>query len=145
VWVTWSRNATTKAEAQKTIQIWGIPDGSSPPQVGDMFLSGPFATRADAKKYADAIGTGALLPPGGTPIVGSSGRGLTQTIANANPLAGLAAIGDFFGRLTQASTWIRVGEVVLGIALIIVGTAKLFSNTAVGKTAAKAGKVAMLL
>lgn len=62
-----------------------------------------------------------------------------------NPLSGLAAIGDFFSRLTQASTWIRVAEVLLGAGLIIVGLAKLASGTPVGKAAVKAGKAAAIL
>jgi len=62
-----------------------------------------------------------------------------------NPLAGLAAIGDFFQRLTQAGTWIRVGQVLLGAALIIIGLARLGSGTAAGKAAMKAGKAAAIL
>ena len=36
-------------------------------------------------------------------------------------LSGLAAIGDFFGRLTEANTWIRVGEFVAGALLLYIG------------------------
>lgn len=36
-------------------------------------------------------------------------------------LTGLAAIGDFFARLTEASTWIRVGEFVGGGLILYVG------------------------
>jgi hypothetical protein len=39
----------------------------------------------------------------------------------SNPLDALAAIGDFFTRLTDASTWIRVGKVVIGGLLLIIG------------------------
>lgn len=38
-----------------------------------------------------------------------------------NPLSGINAIGDFFQRLTQPSTWARVGEVALGGILVYVG------------------------
>ena len=62
-----------------------------------------------------------------------------------SPLGGIAAIGDFFGRLTEANTWIRVAEFVLGAALIIVGLAKLASGTAAGKAALKVGKAAAIL
>lgn len=41
------------------------------------------------------------------------------------PLSGLKAIGDFFSRLTQANTWIRVGEVLLGVILLAVGMARI--------------------
>lgn len=38
-----------------------------------------------------------------------------------NPLTGLAAIGDFFHRLTEANTWIRVGEVLAGVLVLYIG------------------------
>jgi len=43
----------------------------------------------------------------------------------ANSIPGLATIGDFFGRLSQGTTWIRVGEVLLGALLIMSGVMKL--------------------
>lgn len=67
------------------------------------------------------------------------------TAAGFSEFSGLAAIGDFFSRLTQASTWIRVAEVLLGAGLIIVAIAKLASDTPIGHAAAKAGKAAMIL
>jgi hypothetical protein len=71
---------------------------------------------------------------------------VVEGAANAGgPLTGLAAIGDFFQRITQANTWIRIAEVVLGFGLIVVGLAQLASGTAAGKTALKAGKAAALL
>jgi hypothetical protein len=42
-----------------------------------------------------------------------------------NPLTGLDALGDLAQRLTQASTWLRVGEVILGLILVAVGLEKL--------------------
>ena len=65
--------------------------------------------------------------------------------SKAAGLTGLAAIGDFFQRLSQANTWIRVGEVLLGLALIIIGLAKLAEGTPLGHAALKAGKAAALL
>jgi hypothetical protein len=49
--------------------------------------------------------------------------GAAQEAGAPNPLTGLAAVGDFFQRLTQAHTWERIAEVVLGIILIGVGLA----------------------
>ena len=66
-------------------------------------------------------------------------------IPGAPQLGGLSAIGDFFSKLGQANTWIRVAEVLLGLGLIIVGMAKLGSGTAAGKAALKAGKAAAIL
>lgn len=66
----------------------------------------------------------------GMPGSGSGGGGLLQgTGAN---LGGLAAVGDFFQRLTQANTWIRVGEVVAGLLLVYIGLNATMRNTAVG-------------
>ena len=67
--------------------------------------------------------------PGAAKPTTSTGTALAQQLGSQtgipNPLTGLAAIGDFFGRLTSANLWERVGEVVLGIILIAVGLAKL--------------------
>lgn len=52
-------------------------------------------------------------------VVNDFKTGIQNT--NFNPLSGLASIGDFFSRLSQANTWIRVGEVILGIMLITSG------------------------
>jgi hypothetical protein len=55
--------------------------------------------------------------------VGGSGTG--------NPLQGIAAIGDFFQRLTQPQTWVRVGEVALGGILVYAGVRALSHGSAV--------------
>lgn len=97
--------------------------------------TGPYPTKA-AAQAAVAAKTSVPNPPvGGQPNVPGVG----------NPLSGLAAIGDFFSRLTQASTWIRVAEIIVGAGLIIVSLAKLAAGTPAGKAAIKAGKVAAIL
>lgn len=64
---------------------------------------------------------------------------VAQNLANAPKnvpgLTGLAAIGDFFSRLTQASTWLRVAEVAVGAILLVVALNKALGNPA-GKAAA---------
>jgi hypothetical protein len=58
--------------------------------------------------------------------------------AVANAIPGLAQIGDLFGALTQASTWIRVAKVVAGGALLIIGLAHITgAGNAVAATARK--------
>ena len=94
---------------------------------------GPFATEAQAKT--------AQNPKQQSP---NPVTDLTTAARHSN-LSGLAAIGDFFHRLTEASTWIRVGEVLLGLALITVGLAHIASGTAAGRAALKAGKAAAIL
>lgn len=54
--------------------------------------------------------------------------GLNKTgkkVTSVPGLTGVAAIGDFFSRLTEANTWLRVGEVVLGIILLGIGVARI--------------------
>ena len=40
-----------------------------------------------------------------------------------NAIPGLSPIGDFFGELGQANTWIRVAKVIVGGALLVIGIA----------------------
>jgi len=59
------------------------------------------------------------------------------------PLTGINAIGDFFSRLTSAHTWIRIGEFIVGAALLAIGLNALLKQTTgvdVGKSAVKAAK-----
>jgi len=95
----------------------------SPASPGSGWI-GPYQTRQIAQL---ALGTGRPAPSG------------------AQQLLGVNAIGDFFSRLSQASTWIRVTEVVLGAALLLIGLAKLAAGTSIGKAAIKAGKAAAIL
>jgi hypothetical protein len=69
--------------------------------------------------------------PGGVHIPGIS-----------NPLAGVNAIGDFFNRLTQPNTWVRVGEVVAGVLLLYLGLSATMRGTEAGKQINKAKSVA---
>lgn len=91
---------------------------------------GPFNSQKDAEN--------AHPPAGGAAIIDIIGAGVTEGIGVssglANPLTGLSAIGDFFQRLTQANTWVRVAEVVLGFLLLVTGLAKLSgASSLVGK------------
>jgi hypothetical protein len=72
---------------------------------------GPFATKAAAQKALSAQ----QVP--GTDLVPAGGE-----LSLPSPLSGVT---DFLQRLGQASTWIRVAEVALGLILIAVGVAKI--------------------
>jgi hypothetical protein len=63
----------------------------------------------------------------------------------SNPLDFLRNIAAFFDKLSQASTWLRIAEFLLGAGLIIVGLAKLTAGTPVGKAAGNAAKAAALI
>lgn len=58
--------------------------------------------------------------------------------------SGLVSTGAFLSALTNPNTWLRVAEVLLGGALILVGLIKL-APPGVSATLTKAGKAAALL
>lgn len=92
---------------------------------------GPYATQTEAQ-------TAAAAKPGPGP--GEATQNFVQ-----GSLPGLAGIGDFFSRLSEGSTWIRVAEVIVGIGLIIAGLATVAKGTPIGQAAATAAKGAALL
>lgn len=70
-----------------------------------------------------AINAAKLEFPGGP----TPGAPILQNIVPGGTAIG--AIGDFFHRLTEGETWIRVGEVALGAILIYAGVRALSSGT----------------
>jgi hypothetical protein len=68
---------------------------------------------------------------GGAGATGNTPLGSTAT----NPLTGLNAVGDLAQRLTQSSTWIRVGEVLGGALLLYIGGNAVLRGTAAGNAA----------
>lgn len=89
-----------------------------------VYWKGPFATEAEAKKAQNPQ----QYSPNPLKDPGQSG---------SSPFGGLAAIGDFFARLGQPNTWIRAGEVVLGLILIAVGLARITKAVPVATKIAK--------
>jgi hypothetical protein len=69
----------------------------------------------------------------------------TQAGNFPDPFSGLAAIGDFFARLTKANTWIRVGEVLLGLILLAVGVARVTNAVPIATKIAKTAGTGALL
>lgn len=61
-----------------------------------------------------------------------------QQAANA-PLTGLAAVGDLAQRLSQGSTWLRVGEFIAGGLLLYIGLNAVTRGTA-ASSAIQTGK-----
>ena len=89
--------------------------------------TGPY-TWTQAKQAVNAASqmyrhtTGGLIP-------GGVGPGSNVGAVVSNPLSGVAAIGDFFNRLTQANTWVRVGEFVAGALLVYLGLSAAMRGT----------------
>lgn len=119
---------------QKQIVYNNAPNKTAAAQdsPGGVVLGGPYLTEALAQKAFPQGSAGSVKPPAGEPPP-------TQNDQSINPLSGLAAIGDFFRRLTEEQTWERVGEVILGGILIYAGVRALtHGSTVVGSGARKA-------
>jgi len=78
------------------------------------------------------------------PGIGSGffGLGKDAKAAISAPLTGINAIGDFFSRLTEASTWVRVGEFVAGGLLLYISGNALLRDTAAGNAVQSAKRTA---
>jgi hypothetical protein len=94
-------------------------------------IAGPYSTQADAQAAASA-GTKGSPAPAHNPNLGGVGN-----IGYNLPANPLSAVGDFLSRLTNPHTWLRVAEVVVGVAFLIVGLNALLHNPA-GKVAGMA-------
>ena len=80
---------------------------------------GPYKTQALADAHAGV--TGAKATNSSNPLQAAS-NALNNAAQNAVPgAAGIESVGDFFHRLTEAQTWVRVGEVALGGILLYAG------------------------
>lgn len=98
---------------------------------GAVKTGGPYTTQSAAavvmasQATANAAGGIANTSPG---VIGGVVGAVTT------PLSGITAIGDFFSRLTEANTWIRLVEGLLGLGLLVIGLAKLSgAGSAIGK------------
>lgn len=93
-----------------------------PPPAGYHILpgsGGPYPTQAQANAALQAL-NGVINTP--EPLLPGTH---IQVPSIPNPLSGIAAVGDFFQRLTQAATWLRIFEIGIGILLVGVGIASM--------------------
>lgn len=81
-------------------------------------VAGPFTTQSQAQDWVNSANAAGNSP--------GSAVGAAVNAAGLNPLSGLS---DISHRLTEASTWIRVAEVLAGFMLIYVGAKALFPTT----------------
>jgi hypothetical protein len=94
---------------------------------------GPF-TYTQAKQAIQASKAGFQWAGQTTPGANLVGPGepagaVGQAKHDISNLGGLAAIGDFFNRLTQPNTWVRVGEFAAGALLVYVGLSAAMKGT----------------
>ena len=136
----WYYNTSSGMMQHVTLPLVGQITSLFPQLTGWHELNIP-GTATLAQAEAEAVKE---FPGAATPTTNTK-QALTKQIKSEVPtptFAGLEAIGDFFQRLTQKNTWVRVGEVAVGGILLIAGLRALASGSpAVGagarKTAAK--------
>jgi hypothetical protein len=79
-----------------------------------------------------------------TSMAGKKAQALNHVIPSpaslGSTLSGVNAIGDFFQRLTQKATWVRVGEVIAGGVILFIGVHALASGTPVSSAAKAVSK-----
>lgn len=88
-------------------------------------VAGPYPTKAAAEAWQTSANTAGNSP-------GSAIGGATDAAVKAT------GVGAFLGKLGEASLWLRVAEVALGLLLIAVGVAKITHAVPVATTIAKA-------
>lgn len=89
-----------------------------------------------------ATGLGKAIPGIGSFVGGALPNAVGSAAANAavsNPLDFLGSIADFFHRLTEAQTWLRVGEVAAGLMLIYIALKATMTPGGVPVASRKAG------
>jgi hypothetical protein len=118
---------------------WGI-DQTAPPAAGQ--AGGGTWKITEAKTAADKarlLTQGYLLwftsQKAAQDFINSQYGAFNGSIPGGQVFAGLS---DFFGRLTEANTWLRAGEIAIGIVLIGIGVAKLTGTTNLVAKAVKA-------
>lgn len=104
----------------------------------------PFKTRAEAETYKKAHPPNHKHfwdPTDPTNPINDPTTGIGKV--TAAPIKSITT-GGFLGALSSANTWVRVAEVVTGVALIIVGLVRLIPPSVV-RQAGSIGKVAAVL
>lgn len=113
-------NVTAIVEQFASAAAFQKATGSSPAGLVPGETAAGYPTRAAAQKAADAYnksGAGKAAT-GAAPYNDYVGAG---TPGPSNPLKGIDAIGAFFNKLGDRNLWIRVGKVVIGGLLLVIG------------------------
>jgi hypothetical protein len=144
--VTWWVGEQFNSDGSATYTEVSKSGGGHPEPGPNQIFYGPYSTQAKAHAAENRAGQLAAAHiyrgskvgkgPGGLNIPGN------QAPHVPNPLS---SIEDFLRGLTARETWIRVVEVVLGGALIVVGVTVLAGNSKLGKTLRKTTPVGKIL
>jgi hypothetical protein len=117
---------------------YGNPNNGVNPPGG---FTNKLAAQQAANQYnANPGQAGGVNAPGAAPGINAPNP------FGTNPLTGITAIGDFFQRLTQPQTWVRIAEFAAGGLLLYIGGNALLRGTAASEAAqntVSAGKKAV--
>ena len=135
---------------------WVIPEGFLG-QLQNAFTVGPalhvYTVKESVNKPTGAVAgpftTRALAQAEATHLSNTSGLATPPNIAGAVAQGSIPGVSDIAHRLTEQSTWIRVGEFVAGIILLYVGGKAFFPQTVnnvteTGKAIGKAAKMGII-
>ena len=81
--------------------------------------------QSEANKFNNSSNENKVTETGGNTFGSVEKKGASAVSAVLSPFTGIAAIGAFFNKLSEANTWLRVGEGFLGLMLIIVALDKM--------------------
>lgn len=125
----------------KAVDVAGIYEKSA---VADGFHG--YATESEAESHPNAInpltkllaesvinGATSLKQVGAQPGGPNASNPVGAVAQQAGNDLGLGNVDKLFGNLTQKSTWIRAGEIILGALLMAVGIAKLSESNGLAK------------
>ena len=93
---------------------------ADPKQLADTVLGIESAQKLSTSTQATIAGTGNSVS---AIEQGAANTNFAAGVPGSGVLTGLAAIGDFFQRLTQGNTWVRLAKIVVGGALVLIGLA----------------------
>ena len=108
---------------------------ADPPPTGYHILpgsGGPYPTKPEAEAALKALNKVITTPE---PLIPGTN---IQVPSLPNPLSGIEAVGNFFNKLGEASTWLRIGEFILGLLLLTVGIAKITDTVPIATKLTKA-------
>lgn len=102
------------------------------------WFSDPKAVAAWTKAISGAVGSavqgaGDAIKPG-VDAVGGLPAGVGNAVGQGLADSFQGGVLGFLGALTSGNTWLRVAEVVLGVALVLAGVVKLAGPTAISAT-----------
>jgi hypothetical protein len=118
--------STLRGSAYSAV-VADLRHGANPATIAAAVGASPWGTPDFAADIPGNIGRG-TFPPGSSVTVTKGG--ITQAVEGAvsGPVSAAESVGSALGKLTDPSVWLSAGFVLLGLALLLMGTIRLFSG-----------------